>query len=313
MVRYGLAILMAIALIGCGETENNGGGTTTGEDSTTASKPTVKTIQARPEAPAIQKITTFKMTPDDQDGKLLEEQFFDGNGRIVKDVDYDFFGDGGVYESMAYKYNDNGKVKERITVPQNGQNITDTYTYNEANHLVEHRITGGEDAGIYRYSYDEHNNVTRKEYLTPDGELVKEMTWKLTYEGENLVKKEEYKAQAGDEPQLVSTLAYVYKGDKMIKESLLDANGETLEYDEMTYNELGQLVVSRNYEGDKLVEEEHTTYNDYGEITKVEGRTAPNEFTQTYTYDEFGTRVASSFKDNNGDEFSERMDVVYNR
>ncbi len=233
------------------------------------------------------KITLYQIF--DENKQIIEwtEYGWDEEGRMILNVEYD--GNGAVTSRYTCEYDKNGNMLNSATYGENDQlEGREEATYNEDGTTNTYLSYDGEENVIYRdaYTYNEQ------------GKLIKE---EISYESD------------GEAYNSVSEYEYDSKGNQTLLLSYDD--GVLAEKVESAYDDRGNMLVSKSYEGSakkpyEVIEREYDSENRqtkstiYGEDGKV------NSISE-YVFDEKGNQLQYSVKDGENVE-TYRMENTFN-
>ncbi|MDO1445525.1 hypothetical protein Q0590_04640 [Rhodocytophaga aerolata] len=182
---------------------------------------------------------SFTQYTYDSKGRLIKqnnstdnfiEYTYDANGRVVKETSsYGNFTD--------YIYDANGRLTKRVHDSNNGDPdsfriITETYTYNEQNKLIEYNFSAYRAGTQRNYTYDTQGRII-KIVTENDHYFEYDPTTEYSYDGNTIIAKTT--ATHDFEDTKTSQITYVFENGNLVKQRIdKSPNGDSDGY-EITY------------------------------------------------------------------------------
>lgn len=169
----------------------------------------------------------------DEDGNLLRrEMYFEGKLDYVENI---------------YEYKDGLLVKE-VENDEYGKELNvHTYTYNDKGLLARHvrDEVQNKDRRSYEYTYDDNDNCIKELVYDYDNALIAKVYRKYNENGK-IVETEE------EDLDHYRKITLEYDGDFVVKNSILDRDGNLQGWAEYSYNEDGKENASREFIKDEV-------------------------------------------------------------
>lgn len=307
-LKLSLIALISAILIFPACSDDSGSGEGEGGDSTAT----------RQEAPPIQNIKKYKITADDDQGRLVEEEFFNEDGKLVKDVDYIFDGTERVWQTTVYTYDDQGRHLTERAEDLEGNVWESSYTYDENNKLATESVIDPEGEFMFEYVHDEKGNLTQSIKKDTKGNILKTSTTRYEYDAEgNIVVQESWSTDKKGKEGPHMTLKFVYDGNgNPITEEEYDGDGNLIESVQMKYDDKGREIETTETRNGEFNLKMISEYDEFGDLIKEVGyESNPDKptYTETYEFDEYGTEIKSWYEHEDGTKYGERSVITYKK
>jgi outer membrane protein assembly factor BamD (BamD/ComL family) len=233
-----------------------------------------------------------------QTGKIFEK--YDGNGKIVEQLEYDL--KGSIITRDTYKYDETGNKIELLIYVHGKISFRHTYKYNEDGKILEelnynYRLDGSVIDRITK-KYDLKGNLIEStDYYMVSGN-VDHFIYKYDENGKLV---EEYFSN-GDISFVRETNKYDGKGNKLESSKYLK-NGRLYDHETYNYNENGNLLEHSRYLEGNLKNQEKYTYDERGNVLEFwkltpsslrQGQLSQLLLEETNKYDGKGNRIEHS-------------------
>ena len=265
--------------------------------------------------PKISKILTYRTTPENPQGILIESQQFDATGQLYSDMDYALTG-GQAINTTHFTRNNKGFVTQAQETDASGKISLIQYTYTPEGHTATSQMTGTIKDGTLRYGRNKKGDLVKEDFFNNKGELVSTKTMIYSYDslGQIIEKKTSSKTAGSEVETLVSLMKFSYdKEGNMVREELYNGKNQLIEYDLMTYDAAGNEIIREEYAKGKLIGKMVSTYNEKGAplsmISYGTGKAPLN--TSTFAYDEWGNEISATYSNNAGEKYGERKEITY--
>lgn len=273
----------------------------------------------RPESPKIKSITTYKITPEDEKGFILNQSNFNAEGLRTEFISYDYYGSGEVDGKTTYTHNSKGELIEMYD-----GNTTTKYEYDANGRKIKDAWSrpGGKGASE-SISYDDKGNNESSKYFKLDGTLDYSRVYEREYDDNDNIKWEKKweKYTDGTNDLLQYHVSFEYnKANELIKKMYMREDGNVYRREEMKYDEAGNLIETATFEdgASKPGSKDINEYNEFREVIKnqvfncdANGNCNSLQYTNTFTYDEYGHMIHMMYKAADGDAWGERVEYEY--
>ena len=272
----------------------------------------------RPSAPPLAKLTTYKSSPENIEGTILKEEFFDGRGNLVKFVAYDYYGSGEVDGTTTYEYDDAGHK----TRQDDGLTVT-TYTYDDQGRLATETWKRGDKGSVEERRYDDRGNLVESRYLDLAGNHDFSRTYDYTYDAggriATAIKWERYTDGTAD--MQMYNIQYMYDAaGRQVEKRSVNANGSFHNLERSRYDGRGNLIETLEFDDDPAIlsDKNVSQFNPYGEMVESRNYSCAGAdqcgdawSTTTYTYDEYGNSLGYMLRQAHDADFGERVTIEY--
>ncbi len=209
-------------------------------------------------------ISTFGETPADK-GNLHHETFYDGEGRVTKEVKY--FEDGSTDEVHEYTYDEKGRVVEEklFYALSESEDITRT-TYDDASRIVTETLYYGEEPADKTVTQlDEHDHPLSIERYDDEGVLLEKE--QFVYYKAGLVKEHLF---FDESDALTKKETTIYNDqDEVVEQHIWSADPDEINQTVTITNEPGKTIAEARDESGQLLYTRTHEMDEKGRIVKL--------------------------------------------
>ena len=273
----------------------------------------------RSDSPKIKSVTSYKITPDDERGSILNKNNYNVQSLRAEFISYDYYGSGEEDSKTVYEYN-----SESNLIEMNDGNTITKYEYdNEGRKIKDSWSRQGAEGSSESISYDNKGNQKESKYFKLDGTYDFSRVYEREYDSTGNIKWEKKweKYSDGSADLLQYHLSFEYdKANRQIKKLYMKEDAIPYSKEESKYDDAGNLIEQATFENGALNpnSKEVYEYNQFKEVIKTQVFNCNNDgdcnslqYTNTYTYDKYGHMIHMMYEHSDGDAWGERVEYEY--